>query len=196
MDPRLEPRRKPWAGILVGCGLLAVMVLSCLALTVVPSFLRFGSKSKSSEVKSSLKAAFTAEKSYWYEKDAYSETIEQMGFLPERGNRYLYLVSHRSDPLTQGAPDGGQHGGVFADEARVPGANNRALLAGIPSWLLAEAGVRCEADGGCDVTIVAAGNIDGDATVDVWSISTKDRVIGSEPVRAGTPWNHVNDVER
>jgi hypothetical protein len=41
-----------------------------------------------------------------------------------------------------------------------------------------------------------AGNIDSDATIDVWSISTKERIIAGETVTPGRPFNHVNDVEK
>lgn len=40
------------------------------------------------------------------------------------------------------------------------------------------------------MTIVAAGNIDNDATIDVWSISTKDR----PGAPAGSLFNDVNDL--
>ena len=56
--------------------------------------------------------------------------------------------------------------------------------------------MKCEADGGCDVTVVAAGNIDSDATIDVWSISTKERIIAGETVMPGMPFNHVSDLEK
>lgn len=192
----IEPRKKPWAGILVGVGLILAMVGLCLAVAV-PNFMRFPKRSMMSEAKSNLKAAFVAEKSYFAEKDVYSETIEKMGFAPERRNRYLYLVSTTGDLLVQGAPDGGEHTGVFADEdGTSPKPDNRLIMSSIPSTLLGEVGVKCEADGGCDVTVVAAGNIDSDATIDVWSISTKERIIAGETVTPGMPFNHVNDVEK
>lgn len=192
--PRVnEPRKKPWAGIIVGVGLILLMVGLCLAM-VLPSYLTMPKRSKMSEAKSNLKAAYTCEKAYWGEKDVYSETIEQMGFLPERGNRYLYLVSRSGDLLTPGAPDGGEHTGVFVDDKYAP--DNRLILAAIPTTVLGEVGVQCQDDGGCEVTIAAAGNIDTDATIDVWSISTKERVIGTETVPPGMPFNHVSDVEK
>jgi type IV pilus assembly protein PilA len=193
-----EPRKKPWAGIIVGGGLLLMMVCLCLSM-VLPTFVlpRFNNRARASEAKSNLKAAFVAEKSYFVEKDVYSETVEKMGFAPERRNRYLYLVSTTGDLLVQGAPDGGEHAGVFADEVGTsPKPDNRLILSSIPSTLLGEVGVKCEADGGCDVTVVAAGNIDSDATIDVWSISTKERSIAGETVTPGMPFNHVNDVEK
>lgn len=197
-SPGHEPRKKPWAGIIIGVGLLLAMVCVCLTM-VLPSVMlpRFNQRAKSSEAKSNLKAVFSAEKSYFIEKDAYSETIEKMGFVPERRNRYLYLVSTTGDLLVQGAPDGGEHAGVFADEVGVaPKPDNRLIRSSIPPALLGEVGVKCGPDGGCDVTIVAAGNVDSDATIDVWSISTKERIIAGETVMPGMPFNHVSDLEK
>ncbi len=46
-----------------------------------------------------------------------------------------------------------------------------------------------------DITIVAAGNIDNDDTVDVWTISSKDRTVNGQRVPAGTPFNNVDDTK-
>lgn len=185
-------------GVIVGCGILFVMFALCASIAI-PNFLTFGQRSKAAEARSNLKAAYTAERSYFAEKDEYSDRIELLYFSPERGNRYLYLVSPRCPLRVQGAAaDGGEHCGVFAEEERLsPKPDNGALIAGIPASLMAEAGVRCTlADGGCVVTIIAAGNLDTDSTIDLWSISTEDRVIAGETVSAGWPYNHVNDVEK
>lgn len=198
MEQREPPRKKSWAGVIVGVALIIAMLAACLMLVVVPYVfaLRPYKPSVTSEVKMNLKAAFSAEKSYWAEKDVYSETMERMGFLPERNNRYLYLVSNGCDLLVPGGFDGGEHCGVLADAARSPPPDNTLLMASIPSTLLGEVGVHCEDDGGCDVTIAAAGNIDSDSAIDVWSISTKERVIGGETISPGMPYNHINDVEK
>lgn len=190
-----SPHTKPWAGVIVGVGLLLVLVLSCLGLGAIASAPRIGTRSKNWEARYNLKAAFSCEKSYFQEQGVYSETIGAMGFAPERANRYLIILSADGPLLLPGADDGGQFTGVLADEGRADRTVDNALLfAGIPAGLRAASGVKCEADGGCDVTIVAAGNIDDDPTVDVWSISTRDRVIGTESVPAGTPFNHVDDT--
>ncbi len=46
----------------------------------------------------------------------------------------------------------------------------------------------------CQITIVGAGNIDDDPTIDVWSISTGSRIIDGQSVPAGVPHNHVDDT--
>ena len=85
------------------------------------------------------------------------------------------------------------HGGRCQIDPGIPGP--AAYLAAIPPALLADAGVHgtCPAD--CYVTVIAVGNIDDDADLDVWSISTQARTLGGEAVPAGQPFHHVNDLK-
>jgi type IV pilus assembly protein PilA len=179
--------------VLIGGGLTLFCCLATAAAIAVPNFLKFNKRSTVSEVKQNLKAAFTAEKAYYAEKDAYSESIEQVGFMPERGNRYRYFLSSRGDMFIPGSPLG-THSNVAADLKKDLVSGNATLQAGVPTFLMAEAGIK-GACPSCNITIVAVGNIDSDPTLDVWSISTEDRSIGGERVQAGTPHCHVNDVD-
>jgi type IV pilus assembly protein PilA len=54
--------------------------------------MKFQARSKQSEVKSNLKALFTAQKSYFQDHDTYSGCVRTIGFAPERGNRYRYSI--------------------------------------------------------------------------------------------------------
>lgn len=188
------PPRRPWVGLVVGIGLLVLLLGSCLVL--VPAWFlaaRPPQRSKQSEVKTNLKVAFTCERSFFSEHDRFDESIEAVGFMPERGNRYRYVFSRTGDSAAPGSlPDGGTHTGVLADEGRTPPPDNMLLLTGIP---LTEVGLEgtCPA---CDITIYAAGNLDADSTVDLWSVSSKQRTIAGESVGPGQPYNHVNDLER
>jgi type IV pilus assembly protein PilA len=174
--------------------LIAVPLLLC-GFVAVRNFLTFGVKSKQAEVKTNLKAAWIAEKVWFDEHQRYSESLEEVGFLPERNNRYRYMLALDGGVLVQGArPDGGWHGSIAVDERMAPRLSDATVVSAIPASLRAEVGVRGTCPGACRITIVAAGDIDGDPTVDVWSISTEARVIGGEPVPAGTPWKHVDDV--
>jgi type IV pilus assembly protein PilA len=73
--------------------MIVVAIIGLLAALAIPNFIRFQARSKQSEVKANLKSLFTAEKSYYQEKDTYSGCIKQIGFSPERGNRYHYTVN-------------------------------------------------------------------------------------------------------
>ena len=77
--------------------MIVVAIIGLLAALAIPNFIRFQARSKQSEVKANLKSLFTAERSYYQEKDAYSECIKKIGFSPERGNRYRYSVNSATD---------------------------------------------------------------------------------------------------
>jgi type IV pilus assembly protein PilA len=82
--------------------MIVVAIIGILAAIAIPNFIRFQARSKQSEVKANLKSLFTAERSYFQEKDAYSECIKKIGFSPERGNRYHYSVNSGNDTKTEG----------------------------------------------------------------------------------------------
>ncbi len=74
--------------------MIVVAIIGILAALAIPNFIRFQARSKQSEVKANLKSLFTAERSYYQEHDTYSECIRKIGFNPERGNRYHYVVNN------------------------------------------------------------------------------------------------------
>lgn len=121
----------------------------------------------------------------------------EVGFAPAPGNRYLYLfaregaVSRRDE---RPSPPLGESVGVGPD-TRSRHVTAEWLRERLPEDVAAQLGVSgtCPA---CDVTVACVANLDDDDTVDVWSISTKDRVIDGQNVSRGTPWRHVNDRER
>lgn len=178
--------------VIVG-GLAALCCIGTLAAIAIPNFIRFQARSKQSEVKSNLKAAYFAEKSYFAEKEEYSDDFQTIGFSPERGNRYLYLVSEGGGTLIPGGANG-PHSIIAADTKVAPGASAPAYLAGIPPALLAQAGVQGTCPDACSVTLLGVGNVDNDSTLDVWSVSSEARTIGGESVPAGQPYQHVNDL--
>jgi type IV pilus assembly protein PilA len=72
--------------------MIVVAIIGLLAALAIPNFIKFQARSRQSEVKSNLKALFTAEKSYYGDKLAYCTGFDTIGFAPERGNRYLYTI--------------------------------------------------------------------------------------------------------
>src|SRR5476651_1452495 len=73
--------------------IIVVAIIGLLAALAIPNFIKFQARSRQSEVKSNLKALFTAEKSYYGDKLAYCTAFDTIGFSPERGNRYLYTIN-------------------------------------------------------------------------------------------------------
>ena len=194
MNPHEAPRRSSLATVAIVVGGVAVMCCLGSVAIALPNFLKFNVRAKQAEVKSHLKAAWRAEQAYFAAHDGYSESLEQIGFLPERGNRYLYLVSPRGAVLTPGTPGPGDHSIFEVDPRMASSLKTAALIAAIPSGVLAQAGVHGACPQACQVTIVAVGNLDNDPGLDVWSISTESRTFAGEVVAAGVPFQHVDDV--
>ena len=197
MPPSQQPQKQMTALVivLVVGGVAALCCIGTLAAIAVPNFLKFKSRSMTSEVKSNLKYAYTAQRAHFGEKDAYSERIEDVGFLPERGNRYRYFFSLSGTPLLPGTPGTGTHTGVSVDYAKHPAAPSEAAMrSALPASLAL--GVSGSCPDACSVVMAAVGNIDSDTTLDVWSVSTADRVIDGEKVPAGVPYAHVDDTKK
>ena len=76
-----------------------------------------------------------------------------------------------------------------------PAPDNAALYRGIPAALLSELGLKGDCPASCRITAVAVANLYADPTVDVWSVSTEGRTIDGQPVAAGVPHKHVDDIE-
>src|SRR6516162_3258833 len=72
--------------------MIVVAIIGILAAIAIPNFIRFQARSKQSEAKTNLKAAFTGQRSFFGERDAYSPFAANIGFAPERGNRYDYML--------------------------------------------------------------------------------------------------------
>ncbi len=165
--------RKTLSIITLVMGLVYVPVVGILAAIAIPNFVRFQARAKQSECKSNLKAAFYAQKAYFADKDVWGATAKQIGFTVDGRNRYAYQIG----------PDS-------VVPAMVSTTSEAELEAGHPPGLLEQVGVQGDA-----VLMTCAGNIDNDATIDVWSVSSAQRNVNGEVVPAGTPFNHVNDVQ-
>lgn len=180
--PAPRPRRQVGALVAgVGLGLLVFCVLPGLVLAVVvPNFLTFGHHHAMPECKTNLKALYTAQRSYFEEKDTWGTDFVTIGFSPEVGRRYSYFMGEGAELAAD------RKGAMVATRAEVgPLAGGRAP------------GVRTPCPTDCGFVAACAGNLDGDATLDVWSISSDSRAAPDGTViPAGQPYNDVNDVER
>ena len=153
-----------------------------------------------SEAVSNLKALFTAEKAFFQEKDRYSTLVHEVGFSPERNNRYRYVLTvnpasleDRSTYITVGKST---DEGISEDTFKYPPIGStitQGPCAGTPTWGITN---------GPTFTAAAYGNIDGDNTLDVWSISSESRSLSGSNcdaggnVPAGEPANEQNDVNK
>jgi hypothetical protein len=114
-----------------------------------------------------------------------------IGFAPPQGNRYLYLFASEG-PLTRrdeiASPPLAESVG-YGPDTKKRGVLLEDLLLKLPADVRSTLGLRGECPD-CSVTIACVGNLDDDADVDVWSISTKDRPDAAR----GTPIHHLKDL--
>jgi len=179
--------------------MIVVAIIGILAAIAIPNFIRFQARSKQSEVKTNLKALFTGQKSRFGEKDRYAVTLGEVGFAPERGNRYYYdlgLDMGGACPAAQLEPriaatvaPAGTLCGVEADSYRYGAEFQTAMLvdligATMADWETAVTGnanlpanfigvddlAQCPM---CDWSAHAVGNIDNDVGDDEWWVSSQ-----------------------
>jgi type IV pilus assembly protein PilA len=177
--------------------MIVVAIIGILAAIAIPNFIKFQARSKQSEAKANLKALFTAEKAFMQEKDRYSSLVGEMGFSPERNNRYAYYLA--------GSPTLDNRSGTTATTATT--ANGISVDTFKYSSAASNPGTGALA---CSETPIvnppptasfigaAVGNIDADATLDQWSISDQSRTLSgcsADPNNpSGEPANDNNDV--
>src|SRR5919108_6121202 len=70
---------------------VTLAIIAILAAVSIPNLITLQARAKQSEVKSNLKSAYVAEKAFFQEKDRYSSFVSDIGFAPERNNRYAYF---------------------------------------------------------------------------------------------------------
>jgi type IV pilus assembly protein PilA len=72
--------------------MIVVAIIGLLAALAIPNFIRFQARASQSEARSNLKALHTAEESYYHDQQCYCTALDTVGFMVERGNRYLYTI--------------------------------------------------------------------------------------------------------
>ena len=179
--------------------MIVVAIIGILAAIAIPNFIKFQARSKQSEAKANLKAIFTAQKAFFQEKDRFSTLTGEVGFEPERNNRYAYFLAGTGtiEPRTGATiSQATTYTGVAVDTFKYGSALNQTYAA-----------TACSSAAGLTGTpatrfdAIALGNIDADATVDQWSISSDSRTFTSSGNctadtnnPSGEPANDQNDV--
>ena len=202
--------------------MVVVAIIGILAAIAVPNYLRFQARAKQSEAKGNLKAIFIGERARFGEKDAFSAFVQDIGFAPERGNRYAYrLTAGCANPevrvgaaIVTASP--ATVDCIQVDQGKFPGALALPPTAGgVPAWQppannpsvpanISDALTQIPNCPLCSFSASAAGNVDLDNTIDVWYVASVDAVIAAgvcweaSPaggnIGAGQPFNLNNDV--
>ncbi len=176
---------------------LPVVVLPIYLAIAIPNFVKFQARSKQMECKVNLKSAYTAERSFQAQNNAYSTNADELGFSPARGNRYAYFlfdVGQMQDRSTASLGSGAGITSIGVDTFKHP--DERPIAAGDVPQVAGgmKAGVHGQCPQ-CEFVVVCAGNLDKDDTLDVWSVSSADRTSKTgEHIPGGEPYNDVNDV--
>jgi type IV pilus assembly protein PilA len=178
----------------IGLGLFGLCgCLGVLAAIAVPNFLKFQARAKQAECKANLKTAFTAQQGYFAENEAYTESLAELNWMPERGNRYAYFFGTEGEvqERTAEAPPVANPVGVGVDLAKF-GASaaipNDPDLVGIPYGVTGT----CPQ---CEITLVCVGNVDNDSTLDAWVISSAELTDPhGRPIPVGQPFQLTDDV--
>jgi type IV pilus assembly protein PilA len=192
--------------------MIVVAIVGILSAIAIPNFLKFQAKSKQTEVRATLKGLFASEKSFFAERDSYSSAFDQLGIIPERGNRYAYYLAPQTNVQLRSAatlpPPLTTHGfqGIAVDVYRVPGAIATPAVLSVPD-IIAENSVVTVAPPGVAVgpngsfVAMASGTIDNDADNDVWAISggvnlevADSACSPAQKGPSGIPINTNNDV--
>ena len=187
--------------------MIVVAIIGILAAIAIPNFIKFQARSKQSEAKANLKSMFTSEKAFFQERDRYSSLVDEVGFAPERNNRYAYFLANASTPQEDRATSviatvsASTNVSISIDGFKYPDALSTAantISAGCAGYTVGVTGT-----GPYSFSGFAQGNIDSDDTLDKWSISTDSRVLtlvagscegGNSP--SGEPFNDLNDVNQ
>jgi type IV pilus assembly protein PilA len=210
--PKYRPSNKGFTLIEL---MIVVAIIGILAAIAIPNFNKFQSRSKQSEAKTNLKSLYTAQQAFFAEKDRYSDFANEIGFAPQRGNRYAYRVSATgaSEDRSLDAIPPPTAGVAFieVDTYRFPGAAAAPTVA-VTNYTPEGTANSTTPSTNFGVTpgiadcpqcvffAGAAGNADNDAYIDSWVIAGFDGVGGvsgcSEAgnITEGTAYNTQNDV--
>src|SRR5580658_410413 len=81
--------------------MIVVAIIGLLAALAIPNFMKFQARSKQSEARTNLKSLYTAEKSYYGDKQEYLDVMGPVGFAPESANRYGYFLGNANPEIRQ-----------------------------------------------------------------------------------------------
>ncbi|MDP1922386.1 MAG: pilin [Myxococcales bacterium] len=166
---------------------LVVAFIGIVAAIAIPNFIRFKMRAKQTECRTQLLTLYRAEVDFVAANGKPTFLVSELGSTPPPLSRYRYFLSE--GPLAPpGAPAPAGATG-FEAEAPLDGA------VGVLPEVFAGGVTLGPGAGENTFTFACLGNLDGDSTPDVWSISSVSRVgAKGEAIPPGQPHNDVNDL--
>ncbi len=169
--------------------MIVVAIIGILAAIAIPNFIRFQARSKQSEARTNLKAAFTAAKSKFAETNSYATLVFNltgagkipMGFSPEKNRRYRYASGFAGDTIACDAT------GALCTGTNLCGGCTYAAQA--PTQF--------------NFVYAAYGNVDGEPKEDMWNMDQANQIINAkitigangQPGALAADPNQCNDVD-
>jgi hypothetical protein len=173
-----EPAKPSRRSVRYGLGLAAALLFVWgVALPFWHEFSTFGARAKAAEVKRHLKKLCEAQVAKLASAGQPAVFYRDVGYVVDERNRFAYLVAPGSTLERRGptAPDPTAIG-VQSDFERFNGSGDEVDVAKLPTKyegdLVLGLNGRCPR---CSALSVAAGNLDGDDDLDLWSASTAER---------------------
>lgn len=165
--------------LLGGFVALGVALLVALVAIAVENSRTFNCRAKQSEAKTNLSGVFTAEKAFYGEYDSYSTDLETVNWWPDGSPVYLYgfaAASHDQEDELRKVIPGYDPNRASTDYPAVIGQTPRysvTRMAGLVRALLPPNALLTQRA----FTAAAIGNIDGDPTLDVWTIDESKHLV-------------------
>lgn len=194
--------------------MIVVAIIGILAAIAIPNFIKYQARTKQTEARANLKGLFAAQRSLFVDTDSYSSSLPLLAWKPERGNRYMMVVGCATLSPRNTATEAitAEHCGFAVDTYKGFAPNTTAATTNItvtPATSnagscapVANEGCVAEGNNGAFFAL-AAGNLDNDATLDTWAVSsmsinvTANGAVGSEAEAggfgAGAPANSIDD---
>lgn len=148
--------RRSQAGFTLIELMITVGILGILAAIAIPTFIQYQARARQSEAKTSLSAIYMGQHAYWIENLRYG-SIGEIRYVIAGRTRYTYR---------SGAAGAG--GGTNANVTN-PGSTQDTINAN--GGTIEPEGAIVAASSLSSFTATAAGNVDGDATVDRWTVN-------------------------